>query len=103
MKAFDKSLEEEMERHISDLDSQGCSDREQLRYLSWFREGALYAETNPELINEILTKYMAWVDNTPKNKFSDWLCEEGDDEKMEARIRKEFIEYLKPNNQWPQE
>jgi len=94
MKTFDKALEEEMERHISDLDSQGCSDREQLRYLSWFREGALYAETNPELINEILTKYQDWATNLPASQFANWDDEEGDKGKTKARIRKEFIEFL---------
>ena len=94
MKTFDEALEEETKRHRTDLDSQGCSDRGQLRYLSWFREGARWAENSPELINEILTKYMQWAENLPANIFDKWGKEEDDYEKTKERIRKEFIEYL---------
>ena len=94
MKTFDEALEEETKRHRTDLDSQGCSDREKLRYLSWFREGAHWAENSPELINEILTKYHEWAINTPSKTFKKWEDEEGDFDKTKARIRKEFNEYL---------
>lgn len=94
MKTFEEVLGEEVDRHKSDLENRGCGQLDILMQSMLFSEGALFARTSPELINEILTKYMEWVDNTPKNKFADWLCEEGDDEKMDARIRKEFIEFL---------
>lgn len=94
MKTFDEALTSEAQRHKADLNSQGCSDREQLRYLSWFREGARWAENSPELINEILTKYMQWAENLPANIFDKWENEEGEREKTKERIRKEFIAYL---------
>ena len=46
-------------------------------------------------INEILTKYMEWAHNLPAQQFAKWEDEEGDHEKTKARIRKEFIEFLK--------
>lgn len=52
------------------------------------------ASQSPELINEILTKYMEWAENLPAKNFDKWSKEEGDFEKTKARIRKEFINYL---------
>ena len=52
------------------------------------------ASQSPELINEILTKYMEWAYDLPAEQFADWEDEEGDREKTKARIRKEFIEYI---------
>ena len=49
----------------------------------------------PELLNEILTKYHEWAYNLPPSQFANWDDEEGDKEKTKARIRKEFIDYLK--------
>lgn len=52
------------------------------------------ASESPELINEILTKFMEWVINTPSKTAKKWEGEEGSLEKTKARIRKEFIEFL---------
>ena len=46
-------------------------------------------------INEILTKYHEWAYHLPAAQFANWEDEEGDKEKTKARIRKEFIEFLK--------
>ena len=48
-----------------------------------------------EAINEILTKYHEWAINISAESFDRWQVEEGDHEKTNARIRKEFIEFLK--------
>src|SRR5690554_1178992 len=65
-----------------------------------FIDGLQYAQELLDInkgaaINEILTKYHEWAINTPSKTFKKWEDEEGDFEKTKARIRKEFIEYLK--------
>lgn len=54
-----------------------------------------FDRVSPELINEILTKYHEWASNIPAMRFAKWEEEEGDFDKTKARIRKEFIEFLK--------
>ena len=90
-----KTFEEALEERIKDLPTPNYEeDNFDAGVTHGFESGAEWASKSPELINEILTKYMEWVDNTPRNKFADWLCEEGDYDKNDARIRKEFINYL---------
>lgn len=56
-----------------------------------------FDRVSPELINEILTKYMAWAENVSAKNFDKWSKEEGEHEKTKARIRKEFIKHLNLN------
>lgn len=92
MKTFDKSLEEKLKElpYTPHLDDGGYNDG----MVDGFESGANWASTNPELINEIMTKYMEWATNIPAKQFVDWDDEEGDHEKTKARIRKEFIQSL---------
>ena len=93
MKTFDEALEEKLKElpYTPHLDDGGYNDGR----IDGFESGANWASKSPELINEILTKYQEWAHNIPPAKFHDWDDEEGDREKTKARIRKEFIEFLK--------
>lgn len=93
MKTFEEALDEKLEElpYRTYLDDGGYNDG----VIDGFEFGANWASTNPELINEILTKYMEWAHNLPASQFDKWDKEEGDHEKTKARIRKEFIEFLK--------
>lgn len=93
MKTFEEALEEKLEEipytpHLDDGEyNEGVYDG--------FESGAEWASKSPELIDEILTKYHEWAHNLPAQQFANWEDEEGDKEKTKARIRKEFIEFLK--------
>lgn len=94
MKTFEEAYREEVKRRFSDPEDTNFEPAYLVNDIGWFKEGARWAETRPELINEILTKYMDWVENTSGKKFADWLHEEGGHEKAKTRVRKEFIEFL---------
>ena len=93
MKTFDISLEGKLKElpYVPHLDDGGYNDG----VIDGFESGAEWAAQTPELINEILTKYMEWAHNLPAQQFANWDDEEGDKEKTKARIRKEFIDFLK--------
>lgn len=92
MKTFSKSLEEK----IKDLPTPNYEeDNFDAGVIHGFESGANWAAQSPELINEILTKYMDWSLNLTDAQLANWEDEEGSLEKTKARIRKEFIEFLK--------
>jgi hypothetical protein len=95
MKTFEEALKDEIIRKTSIMESEGWDISIDPQVLIVFESGANWASTSPELINEILTKYHEWAHNLPAQQFSKWDDEEGDHEKTKARIRKEFIEFLK--------
>ena len=96
MKTFEEALKDEIIRKTSIMESEGWDRSSDPQALIVFESGANWAAQSPELVNEILTKYHEWSINTPSKTFKKWEDEEGDFEKTKARIRKEFIEYLKP-------
>ena len=87
MKTFEEALTEE----VKSIKYYGTCTNE---FKEGFDEGANWAAQSPELINEILTKYHEWAINISAESFDRWQVEEGDHEKINARIRKEFIDYL---------
>lgn len=86
-----KTFEEALTQEVNSIEYYGNCTYE---FKEGFEDGAKWAQTSPELINDILTKYMEWAGNLPANIFDKWSKEEGEHEKTKARIRKEFIEYL---------
>lgn len=68
-------------------------------YKGGFIDGLEYAQELLDIhrgaaINEILTKYQEWSVLIPAKIFAKWDKEEGDFDDTQARIRKEFIEFL---------
>src|SRR5690554_4457732 len=94
MKTFEEALKDEIIRKTSIMESEGFDKSSDPQALMVFESGANWASTNPELINEILTKFMEWAINTPSKTAKKWEDEEGSFEKTKVRIRKEFIEFL---------
>lgn len=94
MKTFEQALKDEIIRKTSIMESEGWDRSSDPQALIVFESGANWASKSPELINEILAKYMEWAENLPANIFDKWSKEEDGFEKTKARIRKEFIEYL---------
>lgn len=91
MKTFDEALGE----RIKDLPTPNYEeDNFDAGVAHGFESGAEWASQSPELIDEILMKFMEWVINTPSKTAKKWEDEEGSLEKTKARIRKEFIEFL---------
>ena len=95
MKTFEEALKDEIIRKTSIMESEGWDRSIDPQVLIVFESGANWASQSPELINEILTKYMEWASNLTDAQIANWDDEEGDLEKTKARIRKEFIEFLK--------
>lgn len=98
MKTFGEALKDEIIRKTWIMESGGWGRSGDIQALIVFESGAEWASQSPELINEILTKYMEWAHNLPAQQFADWEDEEGDHEKTKARIRKEFIEFINKQN-----
>ncbi len=93
-----KTFDEVLKKSIDDAPfTPGLDDGS---YKEGFVDGLEYAQElidkhKNNAINEILTKYHEWASNIPAMRFAKWENEEGDFDKTKARIRKEFIEYLK--------
>ena len=98
MKTFEEALKYEIIRKTSIMESEGWDRSIDPQVLIVFESGANWASQSPELINEILTKYMEWAENLPAQQFAKWEDEEGDKGKTKARIRKEFIEFINKQN-----
>lgn len=91
MKTFDEALGE----RIKDLPTPNYEeDNFDAGVAHGFESGANWASKSPELINEILTKFMEWAVNLTDAQVANWKDKEGDFEKTKARMRKEFIEFL---------
>lgn len=95
MKTFEEALEARLKElpYVPHLDDVGYNDGR----TDGFEQGAEWASQSPELISEILMKYHDWAVTLPTYQFNKWGDEEGDFEKTKARIRDEFIKYLKQN------
>lgn len=92
-----KTFEDELKRAIDNVSLR--PGLEGVGYDGGFIDGLEYAQElldmhKNDAINEILTKFMEWVINTPSKTAKKWEDEEGSFEKTKARIRKEFIEFL---------
>ena len=93
-----KTFEDELKRAIDNVSLR--PGLEGVGYDGGFIDGLEYAQElldmhKNDAINEILTKYHEWAYHLPAAQFANWEDEEGDKEKTKARIRKEFIEFLK--------